>query len=188
MVILLKTASVRVSSIQIMQVRVQNKGKSVLKSRHDGDVSATMRHTNCSKPCAVPPPRLTPPVIFLRCLGEALCRSHHHHRHHAVMLTELIYSFDPLLNQELEGRDRARCVQNSEVPYVRYSIGRNEKTFDYTNCVKKTLPLSVYEGTCTHSSPLVAMHLLDRSCVGVIFFFEIACYVSQQWHPSQVYV
>ena len=36
---LLKTASVRVSSIQIMQVRVQNKGKSVWKSRYDGDVS-----------------------------------------------------------------------------------------------------------------------------------------------------
>ena len=39
MAILLKTASVRVSSIQIMQVRVQNKGKSVWKSRYDGDVS-----------------------------------------------------------------------------------------------------------------------------------------------------
>ena len=37
--ILLKTTSVRVSSIQIMQVRVQNKGKSVWKSRYDGDVS-----------------------------------------------------------------------------------------------------------------------------------------------------
>src|SRR4051812_15173654 len=36
---LLKTASVRVSSIQIMQVRVQNKGKSVWRSRYDGDVS-----------------------------------------------------------------------------------------------------------------------------------------------------
>ena len=39
MAILLKTASVRVSTIQIMQVRVQNKGKSVWKSRYDGDVS-----------------------------------------------------------------------------------------------------------------------------------------------------
>ena len=39
MAILLKTVSVRVSSIQIMQVRVQNKGKSVWKSRYDGDVS-----------------------------------------------------------------------------------------------------------------------------------------------------
>ena len=39
MAVLLKTASVRVSFIQIMQVRVQNKGKSVWKSRYDGDVS-----------------------------------------------------------------------------------------------------------------------------------------------------
>ena len=39
MAVLLKTASVRVSSIQIMQVRVQNKGKSVWKSRYVGDVS-----------------------------------------------------------------------------------------------------------------------------------------------------
>ena len=39
MAILLKTSSVLVSSIQIMQVRVQNKGKSVWKSRYDGHVS-----------------------------------------------------------------------------------------------------------------------------------------------------
>ena len=39
MVILLKTMSVRVSIIQIMQVSIQNKDKSVWKSRYDGDVS-----------------------------------------------------------------------------------------------------------------------------------------------------
>ena len=39
MAILLKTVSVQVSSIQIMQVRVQNKGKSVWKSIYDEDVS-----------------------------------------------------------------------------------------------------------------------------------------------------
>ena len=39
MAILLKTASDWVSSIQIMQVRVQNKGKSVWKSRYNRDVS-----------------------------------------------------------------------------------------------------------------------------------------------------
>ena len=39
MTVLLKTVSVRVSFIQIMQVSVQNKGKSVWKSRYDGDVS-----------------------------------------------------------------------------------------------------------------------------------------------------
>ena len=47
MAILLKTASVRVSSIQIMQVRVQNKGKSVWKSRYDGDVSTPPSLTHC---------------------------------------------------------------------------------------------------------------------------------------------
>ena len=39
MIVLLKIASVWVSSIQIMQVRVQNKGKMVWKSRYVGDVS-----------------------------------------------------------------------------------------------------------------------------------------------------
>ena len=39
MVVLLKTTLVRVSFIQIMQIRVQNKSKSVKKSRYDGDVS-----------------------------------------------------------------------------------------------------------------------------------------------------
>ena len=47
MAILLKTASVRVSSIQIMQVRVQNKGKSVWKSRYDGDVSTPPSSNLC---------------------------------------------------------------------------------------------------------------------------------------------
>ena len=42
------------------------------------------------------------------------------------------------------------------------------------------LPLLVYEGTWTHSPPLVAMHLLDRSCMSVGFFYEIVCYVPQQ--------
>ena len=42
MAVLLKTASVRVSSIQIMQVRVQNKGKSVWKSRYHRDVSVVL--------------------------------------------------------------------------------------------------------------------------------------------------
>ena len=47
MAILLKTASVRVSSIQIIQVRVQNKGKSVWKSRYDGDVSTPTSLNPC---------------------------------------------------------------------------------------------------------------------------------------------
>ena len=36
-----------------------------------------------------------------------------------------------------------------------------------------TLPLSVYEGTWTHSFLLITMHLLDRSCVIVGFFFKL---------------
>ena len=47
MVVLLKKASVRVSFIQIMQVRVQNKSKSVWKSRYDGDVSTSPSLTHC---------------------------------------------------------------------------------------------------------------------------------------------
>ena len=47
MVVLLKTASVRVSFIQIMQIRVQNKSKSVWKSRYDGDVSTPPSLTHC---------------------------------------------------------------------------------------------------------------------------------------------
>jgi len=42
MAILLKMAPVQVSSIQIMQIRVQNKGKRFWKSRYDGDVSSAM--------------------------------------------------------------------------------------------------------------------------------------------------
>ena len=62
---------------------------------------------------------------------------------------------------------------NPEVSYVRYLIGWIAKTFDYINRVNLMLPLSVYEGAWTHSSPLIAMHLLDRSCVIIGIFFEI---------------
>ena len=87
------------------------------------------------------------------------------------MLTKL--SLDPLLDQELEGRHRAERVQNSEVPYVRCLIGRNEKMFDYIKYVIRTLTLSVYDGTWTHSPPLIAIHLLDRSCVVVGIFLKL---------------
>ena len=53
---------------------------------------------------------------------------------------------------------------NSEVPYVRYLIGRIMKTYDYINRVVLTLPHSVYEGTWTTLSPLVAMHHPDLAC------------------------
>ena len=71
------------------------------------------------------------------------------------MLAELIYFVDTLLDQEFEGRHRAKRVQNWEVSYVRCLIGRNKKKFDYINRVVKrfrfwstmvrghTLPLSL---------------------------------------------
>ena len=65
---------------------------------------------------------------------------------------------------EFEGRHRAERVLNSEVSYVRYLIGWITKTFDHINRVKLTLPLSVYEGTWTTLSPLVAMHHHDFAC------------------------
>ena len=40
---------------------------------------------------------------------------------------------------------------NSDVPYVRYLIGRIVKTYDYINRVVLTLPLLVYEGTWIYS-------------------------------------
>ena len=87
------------------------------------------------------------------------------------MVTKL--SLDPLVNQEFEGCYRAERVQNSEEPYIRCLIGWIRKTFDYINRVKLTLPLSVYEGTWTQSPPLVAIHLLDRSCVSVGIFLKL---------------
>ena len=62
------------------------------------------------------------------------------------------------------GRHRAERVQNSEVPCVRYLIDRIVKTYDYINRVMLMLPLSVYEGTWTTLSPLVAMHHHDLVC------------------------
>ena len=69
-----------------------------------------------------------------------------------------------MAGSEFEGRHRVERVQNSEVPYVRYLIGRIVKTYDYINRVMLMLPLSVYEGTWTTLSPLVAMHHHDLAC------------------------
>ena len=71
---------------------------------------------------------------------------------------------------------------NSEVPCVRYLIGRIVKTYDYINHVVLTLPLSVYESTWTTLSPLVAMHYHDVACAYKI----LKLLRSQQWHPSLV--
>ena len=63
---------------------------------------------------------------------------------------------------------------NSEVPYIRYLIGRIVKMYDYINRVVLTLPLSVYEGTWTHSP-------LSLLCITMILrvhrnFFEITTF------------
>ena len=52
---------------------------------------------------------------------------------------------------------------------VRYLIGRIVKTYDYINRVVLTLPLTVYEGTWTTLSPLVAMHHHDLACAQDFF-------------------
>ena len=86
----------------------------------------------------------------------------HHHRHHAVVLTELFP--DTLLDRSPGIVIELNVCRTSEVPYVRYLIGRIVKTYDYINRVVLTLPLSVYEGTWTTLSPLVAMHHHDLAC------------------------
>ena len=65
-------------------------------------------------------------------------------------------------------------MQNSEVPCVRYFIGRIVKTYDYINRVVLALPLLVYEGTWTHSP-------LSLLCITMILrvrrnFFEITTF------------
>jgi len=74
-------------------------------------------------------------LISSWCLGEALRGSLHPHRHHIVVLTELIYYLDVLLDQEGDGRHQAERVQNAEVSCVQYLIGWIAKTFDYINRV-----------------------------------------------------
>ena len=71
---------------------------------------------------------------------------------------------------------------NSEVPCVRYLIGRIVKTYDYINRVVLTLPLSVYEGTWTHSP-------LSLLCIIMILrvrrnFFEITTKPNTRSNPS----
>ena len=58
---------------------------------------------------------------------------------------------------------------NSEVPCVWYLISRIMKTYDYINRVVLTLPLSVYEGTWTHS-PLSLLRITMILRVRRIFF------------------
>ena len=58
---------------------------------------------------------------------------------------------------------------NSEVPYVRYLIGRIVKTYDYINRVVLTRLLSVYDGTWITLFPLAAIHHHDLVCAQDFF-------------------
>ena len=69
----------------------------------------------------------------------------HHHCHHAVVLTKL--SLNTRLDRSSRDVIELNVCRTSEVPCVRYLIGRIVKTYDYINRVVITLPLSVYEGT-----------------------------------------
>ena len=78
------------------------------------------------------------------------------------MLTEL--SFDTRLDRSLRDVIELNMCKNSEVSCFRCLIGQAVKTYDYINRVVLTLPLTVYEGTWTTLSPLVAMHHHDLAC------------------------
>ena len=86
----------------------------------------------------------------------------HQDRHHAVVLTEV--SLDTRLDRSSRDVIELNVCKNSEVPCFRCLIGRAMKTYDYINRVVLTLPLSVYEGTWTTLSPLVAMYHHDLAC------------------------
>ena len=55
-------------------------------------------------------------------------------------------------------------MQIVEVSYVRYLDRSIVKTYDYIKRVVIMLSLTVYEGTWTTLSPLVAMHHHDLVC------------------------
>ena len=61
---------------------------------------------------------------------------------------------------------------NTEVPYVRYLIGRIMKVYDYINRVDKCFRFAIFKGM-KMISPLVAMYLLDRSCLSGGIFLKL---------------
>ena len=78
------------------------------------------------------------------------------------MLTEL--SLDTRLDRSSRDVIELNVCKNSKVPCFRCLTGRAMKTYDYINRGVLTLLLSVYEGTWTILSPLVAMHHHDLAC------------------------
>ena len=106
---------------------------------------------------------MPPSTILLDNIVAVLRRSpatvEHQDRHHAIVLTELFP--DTLLDRSPGIVIELNVCKNSEVPCFRCLISWTGKTYDYINRVVLTLPLSVYEGTWTTLSPLVAMHHHD---------------------------
>ena len=78
------------------------------------------------------------------------------------MLTEL--SLNTRLDRSSRDVIELNVCKNLKVLCFRCLIGQAMKTYNYINRVVLTLPLSVYEGTWTTLSPLVAMHHHDLAC------------------------
>ena len=98
------------------------------------------------------------------------------------MLTEL--SLDTRLDRSLRDIIEMNMCKNSEVSCFRCLIGRAVKTYDYINRIVLMLPLSVYEGTWTHSP-------LSLLCITMILrvrrkFFEITTFPNTEpfWCPN----
>ena len=89
------------------------------------------------------------------------------------------------IHPEGEGRRRRRCtvrVLNAEVSYVRHSIIGDLDHGEYDSVIHVHWNASAFglRGYVDTLSPLVAMLLLDRSCVIVGFFLKY--YVPQHIH------
>ena len=105
-----------------------------------------------------------------------------HHRHHAVVLTKLSLG----LNWIKSTRDVTElnvCRSRRCRTFGTWSVGSQRRST--TSTVFHNSSAFGLRGYVDILSPLVAMHLLDRSCVILGNFLKYC--VPQQWHPSQVY-
>ena len=73
----------------------------------------------------------------------------HHHRHHTVVLTEL--SLKAWLDRSSRDVIELNVCRTRRCRAFGTWIGRIMKMYEYINRVMLMLPLSVYEGTWTHS-------------------------------------
>ena len=114
---------------------------------------------------------MPPSTIILDNIVAVLRRSpatvEHQDHHHAVVLMELF--LDNRLDWNSRDVIELNVCKNSEVSCFRCLIGWAVKTYDYINRVVLTLPLSVYEGTWTHS-PLSLLCITMILCVRRNFF------------------